>query len=122
MLYHICGDNSVVDQNGRDMLKLVSSTNAAILDLDYQVDLKMAREKIGKSNCIRGNTNTQILGSTTYSALDVITEISKTINAGKPGGMYMYAAGCEWPWEPKEMAIRNLSIAKALVEETGKYI
>lgn len=121
VLYHICGDNSVVDKEGRDMLKLVSSTNAAILDLDYQVDLKGAREKIGRSNCIRGNTNTQILGSPIYSTLDVITEVSKTIKAGKPGGMYMYAAGCEWPWEPKEMAIRNLSIAKALVEETGKY-
>jgi uroporphyrinogen-III decarboxylase len=121
VLYHICGDNSVVDKEGRDMLKLVSSTNAAILDLDYQVDLAEAKRKIGKKNCIRGNTNTQILGSTTYSALEVINEVTKTIDAGKPEGMYMYAAGCEWPWEPKDMAIRNLSIAKALIEKNGKY-
>jgi uroporphyrinogen-III decarboxylase len=114
VIYHICGNNS-------KMLDLVSSTNAAILDLDYQVDLKIAKQELGKNNCIRGNTNTQILGSPTYSASDVINEVSKTIEAGKPNGMFMYAAGCEWPWEPKEMASRNLGIAKALVDKLGVY-
>jgi uroporphyrinogen-III decarboxylase len=121
VLYHICGNNGVVDKEGRDMLKLVSSTNAAILDLDYQVDLKLAKEKIGKSNCIRGNTNTQVLGSQTYSISDVSNEIEKTIESGKPEGMYQYAAGCEWPWEPIFMASRNLGIARTLVEKLGKY-
>jgi len=121
VLYHICGDNSVVDGEGRDMLKLVSSTNVAILDLDYQVDLKMAKEKIGKNNCIRGNTNTMVLGSPNYSYSEVISEILKTIEDGKPGGQFMYAAGCEWPWEPIEMASRNLGYAKALLEKYGKY-
>ncbi len=121
VLYHICGDNSVVDKEGRDMLNLVSNTNAAILDLDYQVDLKLAKEKIGKKNCVRGNTNTQILGSSTYSVSDVMNEVSKTIDAGKPEGRYMYAAGCEWPWEPISMASRNLGMAKALTEKMGSY-
>ncbi len=121
VLYHICGDNSIVDREGRDMLKLVSSTDAAILDLDYQVDLKVAKEKIGNNNCIRGNTNTQVLGSSIYSISDVIKEVLKTIYAGKPNGMFMYAAGCEWPWEPLDMAIRNLSVAKALNEKIGYY-
>ena len=121
VLYHICGDNSVVDKEGRDMLKLVSSTKAAILDLDFQVELKLAKEKIGKNNCIRGNTNTQILGSSKYSISRVIEEITKTIEAGKPGGMFQYSAGCEWPWSPKEMSSRNLGIAKALIEKLGYY-
>ena len=121
VLYHICGDNGVIDKEGRDMLKLVSSTNAAIIDLDYQVDLKVAKEKIGKRNCIRGNTNTQILGSSTYSITEVSHEIEKTIELGKPGGMFQYAAGCEWPWEPLSMASRNLGIARTLVENLGKY-
>ena len=121
VLYHICGDNSVIDKEGNDMLKLVSSTNAAILDLDYQVDLQVAKQKIGLNNCIRGNTNTQVLGSLEYSVKDVINEIKNTINHGKPAGNYMYAAGCEWPWEPIEMASRNLGIAKAFVETMGKY-
>ncbi|GAH96291.1 unnamed protein product, partial [marine sediment metagenome] len=46
VLYHVCGDNGVIDKDGRDMLQLVASTKAAILDLDYQVDLKKAKEKI----------------------------------------------------------------------------
>ena len=83
VLYHVCGDNSVIDKEGRDMLKLVSHTNAAILDLDYQIDLKLAKEKIGTNNCIRGNTNTQVLGCTTYSISDVINEVEKTIEFGK---------------------------------------
>jgi uroporphyrinogen decarboxylase len=121
VLYHICGDNGVIDKEGRDMLKLVSNTNAAILDLDYQVDLKLAKKKIGMSNCIRGNTNTQVLGSQTYSFIDVSNEIEKTIELGKPKGMYQYAAGCEWPWKPLSMASRNLGIARTLVEKLGKY-
>jgi len=121
VLYHICGDNSVVDKEGRDMLKLVSSTKAAILDLDYQVDLKLAKEKIGKVNCIRGNINTQILGSPKYSISRVIEEITKTIEAGMPGGKYMFSLGCEVPWEPLNLAIRNLSTAKAITEKMGYY-
>jgi len=121
VLYHICGDNGVIDKEGRDMLKLVSGTNAAILDLDYQIDLKLAKEKIGKSNCIRGNTNTQVLGSQTYSISEVSNEIEKTIEKGKPGGMYQYAAGCEWPWEPLSMASKNLGIARTLVDKLGRY-
>ncbi len=121
VLYHICGDNSVIDKEGRDMLKLVSKTNAAILDLDYQVDLRLAKEKIGKNNCIRGNTNTQILGSEIYSILGVYNEIKDTIEAGKPGGLYMFSSGCEWPWKPITMASRNLGIAKALIEKIGRY-
>ena len=121
VLYHVCGDNSTVDKEGRDMLKLVSSTDAAILDLDYQVDLKSAKEKLQTKNCIRGNTNTQILGSSSYSIYDVIKVVEKTIRDGKPNGYYMYAAGCEWPWEPIEMASRNLGVAKALNESIGIY-
>ena len=121
VIYHICGNNNIVDKDGRDMLKLVSSTKASIIDLDFQVDLKMTKEKIEKVNCIRGNTNTSILGSPTYEYSTVIDEISNTIEAGKPGGMYMYAAGCEWPWEPIEMASRNLGFAKAINEKIGRY-
>jgi len=47
--------------------------------------------------------------------------VEKTIELGKPGGRFMYAAGCEWPWEPFSMASRNLGIAKTLVEKFGKY-
>ncbi|MCP4762389.1 MAG: hypothetical protein GY870_11460 [archaeon] len=121
VLYHTCGDNSSVDKEGNDMLKLIARSGASIVDLDYQVDLKVAKKKIGKQICIRGNTNTSLLGNQSYSAEQVAEAIISTIKVGKPDGMYMYAAGCELPWEPIEMAIRNLSIAKALNENLGKY-
>ena len=120
VLYHTCGDNSYVDKKGRDMLKLVASAGESILDIDYQVDLRTAKKKIGKELCIRGNSSNNILG-TPHTPEEVVSEVTRTINAGKPGGKYMFAAGCELPWEPLDMAIRNMSIAKALNEKLGYY-
>ncbi len=117
VLYHVCGDTTGVDREGRDLLKLIASTGASIIDLDYQVNLPKAREKMGPRVCIRGNTNTQVLGSAQYSPEEVIMEVRHTVADGKASGPYMYAAGCEWPWEPRDVAIRNLSLARALVEE-----
>lgn len=121
VLYHVCGDNDIVDKEGRDMIKLISSTGANVIDFDYQVDLKIAKQKCGSTNCIRGNSNTTVFGDSSYSTLDVVNEVSKTIKSGKPGGQYMYALGCEVPWEPLDLAIRNLSIAKAITEKMGHY-
>lgn len=121
VLYHVCGDNDIVDKEGRDMIKLISSTNADIIDFDYQVDLKKAKEKCGNNNCLRGNTNTTVFGSLSYSANDVVNEVSKTIEGGKPGGQYMYALGCEVPWEPINLIVRNMGIAKGLTEKMGYY-
>jgi len=121
VLYHVCGDNARIDKEGNDMLNLIASSGASIVDLDFQVDLTTAKEKIGHRICLRGNTDTTILGNRYYSVDQINEAVLKTITAGKPNGKYMFAAGCEWPWEPKELAIRNLSIAKALVEQLGKY-
>jgi uroporphyrinogen-III decarboxylase len=119
--YHCCGDNQIVDKDGRDMLKLIGSTRTSNLDVDYLVDLGVAKSKVGKGVCIRGNSNTQILGSSKYSPEEVITEITNTILKGKDGKHYMFGAGCEWPWEPLDLAIRNLSLAKAITEKLGQY-
>ena len=62
-----------------------------------------------------------IFGDPSYSTQDIVNEVSKTIKAGKPEGQYMYALGCEVPWEPLDLAIRNLSIAKAITEKMGDY-
>ena len=121
VLYHCCGDNSGIDRDGNDMLKLLSETGADILDVDYQVDLQLAKDKIGAKTCLRGNVNTMVLGSLTYDVNEVISEIRKSIDIGKPNGKYIFSAGCEWPWEPFDMAVRNLSIAKGMNETLGKY-
>ncbi len=121
VLYHTCGDNSVVDKDGRDMLKLLASTGASVLDIDSPVDLTIAKKKIGDKTCIRGNTDTTVLGNPYSNINEVIDKITKTIEAGKSNGRYMFAAGCEWPWEPLDLAIRNLSLAKAINEKLGCY-
>lgn len=121
VLYHTCGNNSGIDREGNDMLQLLGSTECDILDIDYQVDMATAKKKVGDKVCIRGNINTQIVGSEIYSSEDVIQEVIKTIEAGKKGGKFMLAAGCESPWAPKDLAIRNLSIMKALNEKMGYY-
>lgn len=121
VLYHTCGDNSRTDKEGNDMLKLIASAGASIVDIDYQVDLATAKEKVGDIVCLRGNIDTTLLGNARYPSDQVCEAVVKTIEAGKPNGKYFFGAGCEWPWDPKELAIRNLSIAKALVEQFGKY-
>jgi uroporphyrinogen-III decarboxylase len=121
VLYHTCGNNSGIDREGNDMLQLIASSGCDILDIDYQVDMYLAKQKVGHKVCLRGNINTQILGSEYYSVEEVEREISNNIEAGKPGGKFMLAAGCESPWSPKSLAIRNLTIMKRLNETLGKY-
>ncbi|MGY5874242.1 MAG: uroporphyrinogen decarboxylase family protein [Candidatus Thorarchaeota archaeon] len=121
VLYHVCGDSSVVDSEGRDMLHLVADSGTSILDIDYQVDIASAKMKIGKKVCLRGNTNTMLLGDSYFTQERIIEEMTATIQDGMLGGKYMYAAGCEWPWEPLEVATRNLSIARNLVGKLGVY-
>ncbi|MFW9962384.1 MAG: uroporphyrinogen decarboxylase family protein [Candidatus Sifarchaeia archaeon] len=121
VLYHVCGDSSVVDQNGRDMLQLVASSGTSVLDIDYQVDMKLAKNKVGKNVCLRGNTNTTLLGSSTYTQEELERNITQVIQAGKPDGKYMYSGGCEWPWKPLDLVTQNLRTAKSAVGKMGVY-
>ncbi|MBN2149915.1 MAG: hypothetical protein JW839_00585 [Candidatus Lokiarchaeota archaeon] len=120
-IYHCCGDNSVVDKDGNDMLGLIASTGASVIDIDTQVDLAAAKGKVGGEACLRGNTDTTLLGDATARPEDVARAVAKNLEDGKPGGRYWYGAGCEWPWAPRDMAVRNMAEAKALVEKLGKY-
>jgi uroporphyrinogen-III decarboxylase len=120
MLYHTCGDNTGIDRQGRNMLQLIIETDPDILDIDYQVNLEHILSQYGDRLCIRGNTNTTMLGDYTQPIDRIVNTITQEINIGKGEKRYIYAAGCEWPWAPLELSIRNLSIAKTLVEQNGK--
>ncbi|MHA1925411.1 MAG: uroporphyrinogen decarboxylase family protein [Candidatus Thorarchaeota archaeon] len=88
VLYHVCGDSSVIDVDGRDMLELVADSGTSVLDIDYQVDMNTAKNKIGNRVCIRGNTNTAVLGDQMYDSAHVADAINKNIQEGKTGGKY----------------------------------
>ena len=103
------------------MLRLIATTGAAIVDLDAPVDLSQAKAKIGETTCIRGNTQTTLLGFANTPIPTIIEAISSTLLTGKPHGRYMFGAGCEWPWTPRDVALRNLSIAKTLTQKLGTY-
>ncbi|MHA1966626.1 MAG: hypothetical protein ACW964_02375 [Candidatus Hodarchaeales archaeon] len=45
---------------------------------------------------------------------DVTKEITDTIIVGEPSGRNLYTAGCEQPYELRELVIRYLGITKAL--------
>ncbi len=120
VLYHCCGDNSKIDNEGNDMLKLIASTCASVIDIDYQVDLALAKEKLGMKVCIRGNTDTRLLGNPNLTIDQINRNIMETLKMGKQNGRYMYAAGCEWPWEPLEIVTRNLSAARIITKKYGK--
>ena len=115
-IYHTCGDNSGIDSAGNDMLELIANAGSSVLDIDFQVDLLKAMKKTNHKVCLRGNTNTTLLGDKSIPPSDIIADIESTIQIGKKG-RYMYAAGCEWPWHPLEIAVRNISIAKTIVEK-----
>ncbi|MEM2902420.1 MAG: uroporphyrinogen decarboxylase family protein [Candidatus Bathyarchaeia archaeon] len=119
VLYHCCGDNSIVNKDG-DMLKLIASSGAKIIDIDTQVNLKVAKEKIGEC-CIRGNVNTTILGDPMATTEAIFDACKESVETGKINGRYMFAAGCEWPWRPLNIVSRNLGIAKAIVLAYGTY-
>jgi len=119
VLYHCCGDNSVVNKDG-DMLRLISSSGAKIIDIDTQVSLKIAKEKSG-DRCIRGNVSTTVLGDPASPTQTVFDACREAIRIGKINGRYMFSAGCEWPWKPLDIVSRNLGIAKATVLAYGSY-
>jgi hypothetical protein len=78
------------------MLKLITSTGASVIDINYQIDIYLVKNKVGNDICIRDNSNTTTLG-THKRPEDIIKEITDTIIAGKSGGRCLYATGSEQP-------------------------
>ncbi|KUO53345.1 MAG: hypothetical protein APF76_08880 [Desulfitibacter sp. BRH_c19] len=84
---HICGNTTKV-------LGLMADTGAPIIEIDYKVDLKAAKEAVGHRACLLGNLHpTQVLlqGSPEL----VKQEAERCIeNAGDNGG-FILGSGCE---------------------------
>jgi uroporphyrinogen decarboxylase len=104
---HICGQTTPI-------LDKMLETGAKILEVDYQVNLKEAKQKVGSKVCIQGNVKpTGALLEGTYNK--VLSEARKCIEDAAAGGGYILSTGCEVPYEVK---VEN---TKALVEAATRY-
>jgi len=102
---HICGRTGPI-------LKKMVEAGPRIVELDYPVDMKAAKEEIGKSVCIEGNidpVSTLLHGRPE----DVEAEAEKCISmAGRDGG-FILSSGCEVPLDtPAENIIAMVSASR----------
>jgi uroporphyrinogen decarboxylase len=107
---HICGQTTPI-------LEKMLETGSRILELDSQVNLREAKDKIGSRVCIQGNLNptgSLLRGSTE----DILKEARACIESAAKGGGYILSSGCEIPYEAKIESLRTL-VKAALT--FGKY-
>ena len=82
---HICGDTTHLLESLRDL-------NADILDLDWQVDLDYAREKLGDEIVIGGNINPVLIQDRSEKE---VFDLSRNLVDRYKEQKYLLAAGCE---------------------------
>jgi len=108
-ILHICGDTS-------NRLDLVMSAKADIFSIDYQVDLKVAFEKVGRAQAILGNVRPpHALFSGTPEM--VLEESLACIDKSK-GYRFFLGAGCDIPPGSPEENVMMMS--KAVKMRKGK--
>jgi uroporphyrinogen decarboxylase len=96
---HICGNTTVIHDQ-------MVGTGADILSLDQAVDLKRAKEILGKKVCLMGNVDPSKLYSGTASEIEEISR--KCIEDAKEGGGFVLASGCEIPPDCSAENLRTL--------------
>ncbi|MBD3180667.1 uroporphyrinogen decarboxylase [Candidatus Poribacteria bacterium] len=84
---HICGDIT-------HLLPHIKKLGADIVDLDWQVDMKEAREKLGKDTVLVGNLDP--VNAVMKSSPEIIMNSFKQIYSDV-GDPYIVGAGCEIP-------------------------
>lgn len=92
-LYHVCGDTT-------HQLENLKKSGADIVDLDWQVDLKQAREMFKSEMCIRGNVNPTLFATGTCSQVEQLS--LKCIEDAGENGNFILSGGCEIPPNAKK--------------------
>jgi uroporphyrinogen decarboxylase len=106
-LLHICGDSSQV-------LDLYADTGADVVEIDYKVDLAVAKRRIGDRTCLLGNVDT--VSALLQGTPDTVrTASEKCIADAADGGAYMLGSGC---MVPRTVPINNV---KTMVEVARSY-
>ncbi len=104
---HICGKTSPI-------LERMVDAGARIIELDYQVDLASAKEKVGKKVCIEGNVD-PVGVLLNGKPNDVKREARECIKKAAKGGGFILSSGCE---VPLNVPFENV---KAMVSAAKKY-
>ncbi|MFQ6076239.1 MAG: uroporphyrinogen decarboxylase family protein [Candidatus Bathyarchaeia archaeon] len=104
---HICGKTTPI-------LEGMAASGAKVLELDYMVDLAVAKETVGDRVCLLGNLNPtgSLLGGTPS---DVEAEAKEAIKKAASGGGFILSSGCE---VPLDAPIENV---RAMVRAAHKY-
>lgn len=82
---HICG-------NSGGLLSAMVCSGADCLELDWQVDLRAARNRLGSKVSLKGNLHTSKLAQAT--AAEVYNDARRAIQVAKPGGGFILSSGC----------------------------
>lgn len=109
-LVHVCGE-------AQKLVKPISKiSNVLIFSVD-QVDLRMAKEEIGKKFlCVLGNVSTGLMRRGTPAEVELATK--SCLAAGAPGGQFILSTGCDIaPGTPPE----NIETLLRVGREFGKY-
>lgn len=104
---HICGKTSPI-------LERMVDAGARIIELDYQVDLAFAKNKVGKKVCIEGNVD-PVGVLLNGKPNDVKREARECIKKAAEGGGFILSSGCE---VPLNAPFENI---KAMVSAAKKY-
>lgn len=103
---HICG-------NATDIVAMMGETESKVIEIDWAIDMKMAREVLPETTVLMGNINPSdplVLGSPTQ----IEAQVKQIIEGTKGKGLFM-SSGCAMG---RNTPAENLV---AMVEATRKY-
>ena len=91
---------------------MLAETGAHILELDYKVSLKSAKERVGQHVCLMGNLNpVNVLWRAAPEAVAIAAR-QAVADAGHNGG-FILGSGCEVPvHSPQENLHAMLAVAR----------
>jgi len=107
---HTCGDNSLV-------LDLWLQEGVDCLEIDYQMDLRMVKNRAGQQVCLIGNIDpvrTMLQGSPE----EVKSACRRAIDAAAEGGGFILGTGCVLP---RDTSAENVKAMVAAARQFGVY-
>jgi MtaA/CmuA family methyltransferase len=101
---HICG-------NIEHLLPSISTLNFDIVDIDWEVDAKKAREILGDNVVIKGNINPILIQNLTPAEIE---ERSEPLLNDMKDGRFIYSGGCEITvFTPHENLLKMTEVARS---------